>query len=537
MDTGLNVAAALIRQLKAWGVDTVFGVAGDALIPLLDALAAEEGMKFYAARREEGAAFMASAYARLTGRPGVCMGTSGPGAVNLLNGVADAAQDRVPLVVITGQVETHYVGTGHKQYFDHQHLYKSFAAYTAQLTNPAAVSELTARALKTATAGGRVAHLSVPRDLFLAPAPGAVRPPEPYLNTAPRSSNDVVRSAAGLLSRAGRPVILAGRGARGLTRELLALAEKMGAGIINTLPATGVVPFQHPLALGGLGLAGKETAANAIARADLCLVIGATWWPREYAPASVPVVQVDITPENIGVQTPVLYGVVGDAAAVLPELTALVETVPDPEWTGYLGQLRAHWREVTARETGAEAWPAAPQRLVAALQEAIAPDAVVALDVGDHVVWFARAFEAKAQDVLVSGRWRSMGWGLPAGLAAKIVQPHRQVVVFTGDGGFTMAMAEFATAVQYHLPVTVVVANNRCLAMEKNRMIVGGYRPAGVDLTNPDFAAFARAAGGVGIRVENPPEIGAALTEALGSGRPALVDVPTDAPIPPGTKP
>ncbi|MBE0467220.1 MAG: thiamine pyrophosphate-binding protein [Candidatus Desulforudis sp.] len=537
MDVHNNVAHTIVRQLKTWGIDVVFGVVGDAVIPLVDALDAAEGIRFSPARREDAAACMASAYAKLTGKPGVCIGTSGPGAVNLLNGVADAAQDRVPLVVITGQVDSIYVGTAYKQYFDHQTLFRSFAAYSAQLASPGAAAEVVNRALKTAVAGCRVTHVSVPRDLFSAPAPAAVRPPEPYLQTPARSPENVLAAAADILNRAEKPVILAGRGTRGLTSEVLELAEKLGAGVMYTLPATGVIPFEHPLALGGLGLAGKETAANALARADLCLMIGANWWPKEYAPSNVPVVQVDLAPENIGVQTPVAFGVVGNAAAVVPYLSARLNRAPNPEWTGYIGQLRAHWQQLMVRETGADSSPTAPQRLVRDIQNTIAPDAVIALDVGDHVVWFARVFEPVSQDVLVSGRWRSMGFGLPAGLAAKMAAPQRQVVVFAGDGGFAMSMAEFSTAVQYKLPVTVVVANNGTLAMEKNRMLVGGYRPSGVDLANPDFAAYARSAGGLGLRVERPGELPGALAEALYSGRPALVDVLTAAPVPPGTKP
>lgn len=531
-----TVARTIVEQLDQWRIEAVFGVAGDAIIPLLDALGAQDRVRFYPARREDAAAFMASAYAKLTGKPGVCIATSGPGAVSLLNGVADASQDRVPLLVITGQVESWYLGTRHKQYFDQQSLFRTFAGYTALLANPRTTVEVVTRALKTAVVEGKVSHISIPKDLFTAAAPVTVRPPEPYLFTRPASDPAVVDGVVPILNEACRPVILAGRGARGFTRELIALAEKWGAGIIHTMPATGIVPCSHPLALGSLGLAGKGSAANALARADLCLVIGATWWPAEHAPRSLPVVQIDLDPANIGTQTPVRYGIVGHLGSILPRLATLLPKATRTGWLSELGRLRNEWRERINAETECTGPPIRPQFLVSTLQQVVDPDAMIVLDVGDHFVWFARVYEARREEVLVSGRWRSMGFALPAAITAQILQPNRQVVVFTGDGGFGMAMPELATAVQYNLPITIVVDNNRTLSMEKGRMVVGNFRPVGVDLHNPNFADYARSVGCLGFRVEQPSDLAGRLREALDANAPALVDVLTAHAIPPGTK-
>lgn len=531
-----TVAETVVDQLAEWGLDAVFGVAGDAIIPLLDALGAQDRVRFYPARREDAAAFMASAYGKLTGRPGVCIATSGPGAANLINGVADAAQDRIPLLVITGQVESWYIGTNYKQYFDHLGLYRPFTTYTTMLANPQSTVEVLTHAIKAAVTRRMVSHVSIPKDLFAMAAPAAIRPPEPYLLTHPISPPEVIDGVLPILNQARQPVILAGRGTKGYTAELTAFAEQWGAGIVHTMPATGVVPYAHPLALGSLGLAGKDPAANAVARADLCLVAGATWWPPDHAPRSLPVVQIDVDPANIGVQTPVHYGIVGDVGRILPILTAQIADNPRTDWRHTIETLRREWQERMAGETGCDRGPISPQFLVRTLQDAVDPYAVIALDVGDHFVWFARVYEARYEDVLISGRWRSMGFGLPAAITARLRHPERQVVVFTGDGGFGMVMAELATVVQLYLPITIVVVNNQVLAMELNRMVVGNYRPVGVNLHNPNFADFARSVGCLGWRVEHPADLAPALREALSANQPALVDVLTANVVAPGTK-
>ena len=221
---------------------------------------------------------------------------------------------------------------------------------------------------------------------------------------------------------------------------------------------------------------------------------------------------------------------------ILPILTAQIADNPRTDWCNTIETLRRDWQERMAAETTCDSGPISPQFLVRTLQDAVDPHAVIALDVGDHFVWFARVYEARYEDVLISGRWRSMGFGLPAAITAKLRHPERQVVAFTGDGGFAMVMAELATVVQLCLPITIVVVNNQVLAMELNRMVVGNYRPVGVNLHNPNFADFARSVGCLGWRVEHPADLAPALREALSANQPALVDVLTANVIAPGTK-
>ena len=535
MTNSRTVSQLILEQLGNWGVTTIFGVAGDALITLLHDLAGQDRIRFIACRHEEAAALAASAHAKFTGRPGVCVGTSGPGAVHLLNGLADADMDRVPVLALTGQVESWYMGTWRKQYFDQQTAFRPFVSYTATLAHPGAAVELVTRCLKTAVAHRRVAHLAVPKDLFAAPVHQLPRGDEPYLTASPRSDPEVYREAAARLSGAKQPVMLVGRGCRGAGEAVLNFAGQWGAGVINTLPATGVVPHEHPLALGSLGHAGKEMAREIMNLADMCLVVGATWWPEEYTP-SLPVVQLDVEPENIGIGTAVNYGVVGDAATGLPALAGQLTSSPNPKWLARISDARRRWSTEVDSEASSGGSPVDPRALMGLLDRYLADDAVIALDVGDHAIWFGKLFRPRRQEVVVSGKWRTMGFGLPAAIAVAAAGPGRQVVALVGDGGLAMTLGELATAVQYKLALTVIVCNNSMLATEKNRMLVSNLRTLGVDLHNPDFAALARACGAEGYTARTPGEVAELLPQALAAGKPALLDVLTAGTIPPGTK-
>lgn len=535
MSNTRTVSQLILEQLANWGVDTIYGVSGDAIINLLNDLGGQDRIRFIACRHEEAAALAASAQAKYTGRPGVCVGTSGPGALHLINGLADADTDRVPVLAITGQVESWYMGSWRKQYFDQQTAFRPFVAYSATLAHPGAAVELVTQLLKTAVARRRVAHLAVPKDLFAAPVHLLPRGDEPYLYTGRCSDPEVYREAAARLSAARRPVMLVGRGCRGATEQVLSFAQRWGAGIINTLPATGVVPHGHQLALGTLGHAGKEMARAIIYEADLCLVVEATWWPEENTP-NMPVIQLDREPENIGIGTAVNYGVVGDAITALPALEQQLTGSPNPEWLGRIAEARRLWEAEAESEATSQGSPVDPRVLMALLERHLAEDAVIALDVGDHTIWFGKLFRPRRQEVLVSGKWRTMGFGLPAAIAAKLTSPGRQVVALVGDGGLAMSLGELLTAAQYNLAITVVVLNNGILATEKNRMLVSSLRTIGVDLHNPDFAALARACGAEGFTARTPDEVAEMLPRALASGRPAVLDVLTAGTIPPGTK-
>lgn len=583
----MNAANYMLEQLAAWGVERIYGVVGDAIFDLADALSRQDRIRFIPCRHEAAAAFMASAEAKLTGQPEVCIATSGPGMTNLITGLGDAYADRVPVLAITGQSPTAKLGTLYKQDINQQQLLSGLAGYTALLAAPAALPQQLALAWRAALSG-QVGHISVPKDLFTQPlGQGAdgrrwVRGPEPYLQAPPVPDPVTLDGAVSMLNAARRPVILAGHGALPAAQDLVWLAEHWGAPVITALAAKGLIPFQHPLALGGLGQGGYEEATQALSAADLVLAVCTNWWPDAYVPggaapagaaagdaATAPgaaagarprIVRIDRYPANIGARAPVDYGLAGDVRAIIPQLNAALQPQTEPAWRDQV----AEWRAALLRTAGAEragraegaAAPGVagaagaagagaadapgcglhPAFVMQCLEEALPPDAIVTLDTGDHTVWFNRSFGGERHRVLVSGTWRSLGFGLPAALAAKLVAPDRTVAAVVGDGGITSLLGELLTAARHRIPVLIAVVNNGMYAMEYNGMVRHGLQPLGTDLNNPDFARLAEACGLTGLRVQKPRDLAPALQQALAMERPVLLDIATQ-PVPlPGPK-
>ena len=530
-----NVAAAILDQLSAWGVKNIYGVVGDSIIYLLDAFSRQRGIKFIQVRHEESAALMASAHAKLTGGVGVCIADGGPGTLHLLNGLADAWSDGVPVIAVTGQVARKDIGTNAMQYVDQQSLMRPVAAYTGLLPDPRGLGPVLEKALRAAITGPSVAHITVPMDIFPLPCEAGIIPYGPYLGAFPESPEEVLDGAVELMNSARRPVILAGAGARQAGSRLADLSLRWGAAVINTLPGTGTVDRGHPLYSGGLGLAGFPASEKILGRADLCLIVGANWWPSKYVPGNIPIIQIDRNPVHIGSTTPVSYGLAGDASAVLDQINSKLKSVPDQTWVDSVKKEIAGCLEMLDREALGTIGRLHPAAVIRAVQHTVPDDTIICLDTGDHAIWFGRIFRPFRQRVILSGRWRTMGFGLPAALAAGTASQGRKVIALVGDGGFSMTMAEFMTAVKYSIPVTVVVFNNGCLATEKNKMLAGGLNPAGTSLHNTDFAAYAVSCGGVGIKVSAVADLETALREAMDCGRPALVDVMVDSIPVPGT--
>lgn len=530
-----TAAQYLVEQLAAWGCRTVYGVAGDDNLHLLDALEKQDAIQYVACRLETTAALMASAEAKLTGRLAVCTATAGPGAALLVAGLGDAAMDRAPVLAITGQVDRRKIGTGAKQAVDQQLLVQPFARFSALTADSGALPEQLNRAMRTALEEGGVAHLSVPKDVWTQPVDFPIFPPPPE-RKPPRPAGEEMEKAIRAMEGAKRPIILAGRGTEESRDELLALANRLSAPVMATMPARPVVPADHPLFLGGLGQAGSEISSDLLRQSDLCLVLGATWWPEDFVPKEIPVIQADISPGQIGLHMPVIAGIVGELGEVMKEWLARLRPVDRSEWRSRIDVARTRWKEQIEKEARQTQTPLAPQQVIAILGKAVEDDAVIALDTGDHTLWFNRIFQPKNQEILLSGRWRTLGFGLPAAMAAKRVYGDRQAVALVGDGGFATTMADLITAIRYDWPVTVIVMNNGSFAMEKNRMEAAGLDPSAAKLVNPDFAALAEAFGGEGYFVESADHLEAVFRRALSSSRLSVVDVRIGTPEVPHTR-
>ena len=537
----ISLMDQLVDVLCGWGLDTVFGMVGHSNLGLADALrkAEEDGRITYVGIRHEGAAaFAASGYAKVSGRPAACLTIAGPGATNLLTGLWDAKVDRVPIVALTGQVKSQVLGPGTFQEVDLAAAFSAVAEWSQTVLRPENATELAALAMKHAVVNRDVAHLIFPDEVQELPgqAEPVPRPREGRVATAAIAPPEAVLArAAELLGRASRPVIICGNGARGYTGEILELAEHLDAAVITTFKAKGLVPDDHPLACGVLGRSGIPVASIHMGHSDCLLVLGASFSDHTGIATYVPTIQVDFDRMMLGKFHPVDVPLWGEIGRTLALLRAAVPGASRPEQRASIAAQWKRWRaEKAARSLLADGRGRMhPAHLFAQLSDVVPEDAVIAVDVGNNTYSFGRYFETrKGQQVIMSGYLGSIGFGFPAAMGAWAATrgTGRKVVSVSGDGGFGQYLAEFTTAVRHAMPVTHVLLNNDELG-KISREQVGALRPVWqTRLVNPDFAAFARLCGGKGWRVEQPQDVRAAIEEAIAvDDGPALVEVVTSA--------
>ncbi len=542
-------AQALIERLVDWGVDTVYGLPGDGINGLMEALRrSRERIRFVLVQHEEAAAFMAVAHAKSTGRIGVCLATSGPGGIHLLNGLYDAKLDHVPVLAITGLQETSVLGTGYQQEVPLDHLFADVAEYNLLVGNPAQLPGVVDTAIRTAYARRGVAHLTLPNDVQVADADAdpfahvaQARPPAGapvYLPPPGRPRDGDLAAAADLLNAARRPAMLVGTGALGAREHVLAVADVWGAPVVKTLPGKAVIPDDSPYAVGGIGLLGTRPAEDLMEDCDALLMVG-THFPYTRhlpEPGAVAVVQIDAEPARAGARLPTDVPIVGDAAASLAALAPLLGRREDRSHLDKYRTAMIRWREETHALEDPARSPIAPQYVAGVLDDLAADDAILACDSGTVVTWAARHWTIRGgREFYVSGGLASMAAAVPYANALAVTHPGRQVIAYAGDGGFAMLMAEFATAARHGLPITVVINDNAALGMIMWEQMVLGYPEFGVRFGDPqpDFGAWARACGGSGVRVTEPGAVAGAIGDALAFAGPALVDVVVDPDEPP----
>jgi pyruvate dehydrogenase (quinone) len=535
-----TAADVLVEGIIEWGVDTVFGLPGDGINGIMEALRTrQDRVRFIQVRHEEAAAFMACAYAKYTGRLGCCLATSGPGGIHLLNGLYDAKLDQAPVLAITGQTYSDLKGSKFQQEVNMTLLFEDVTVYNQEVINPNQVEMLINEACRHALNHRGVSHITFPVDYQEAEPTGRVSMHKVEGATTSRWSpphavppEDELRLAASILNEAKRPVILVGQGALGATDEVIEIADKLGSPIVKALLGKAVVPDDHPLTTGGLGLLGTTPSQEAMEQADALLIIGSSFPYMEYLPKPDQArgVQIDDKPDRIGLRFPVEVGLVGNAKPTVAALTRFVERKEDRSLLGQAQEGMKDWWELMRARAMKTDVPIKPQRVAWELSEVAAGDAIISTDSGTITTWVARQFKIRGtQKFSCSGTLSTMACALPYSIAAKLAFPERQSIAFVGDGGFTMLMGEFLTAVKYNLPVVVVIIKNNTLGQIKWEQVVFLGNPEyGCELHNPDFAMYAEACGGFGITVERPEEIRPALERALASGKPSIVEVVVD---------
>ena len=542
---------AIVERLADWGVDTVFGIPGDGINGIMEALRRhQDRIRFVLVHHEEAAAFMATGYAKATGKVGVCLATSGPGGIHLLNGLYDAKLDHQPVLAITGMQETSVLGTGYQQEVNLDKLFADVAEYDQMIYNPAQLPSVVDNAIRTAYARRGVAHITVPNDIQVADAdadPWAHVAPARSPHTAPvmraapgRPEDQELQAIANLLEDGSKIAILVGAGALHAREEVLELAEVLAAPVVKTLSGKAVIPDDSPYTTGGIGLLGTRPSEDLMEDIDTLLMIGTNFPYTKHlpAPGKARVAQIEADPVRAGSRVQTDIPVVGDAKLALLGLIPMLKRRTDTSFLEKYKNAMGKWREQMRAQHDAARDPIAPQYVVGMLDQLAADDAVMTCDSGTIATWAARHWTIRGdRQFYLSGNLASMAPGLPYAIGIQHAFPGRQVIAYVGDGGFAMLMAEFLTAIQHKLPVKVVINNNNSLGQILWEQMVLGYPEHGVRYPDPpaDFSAFARANGGLGIKVEHPADVQGALSQALAHEGPALVDVnvnPDEPPLP-----
>src|SRR5438067_9046013 len=554
-DGGLVMTAAdvLVETLIDWGVEVIFGLPGDGINGIMESLRThQEKIRFIQVCHEESAAFMACGYAKYTGKLGVCLATSGPGGIHLLNGLYDAKLDGQSVLAITGLQFHDLIGTYTQQDVALDKLIMDVAVCNERIMGPTHVENITDLACRMAYAYRGVSHIAFPVDLQEKELKERQRSPR----NIPHHTSDVdarsarlpdrmdIEKAAEILNAGEKVAILAGRGALGSTDELEEMAELLGAPIVKPLLGKAAVPDDSPYTTGGIGLLGTKPSQEAMEDCDTLLMVGTSFPYIEFMPKPKQArgVQIDSDPKRIGLRYPVEVGLVGDSRRVLQEL---IPRLKRNKHRGFLKDaqedMQDWWKIMKARGTRTDK-PMKPQVVAWELGKRLSDTAIVSADSGTIATWWARQIPARrGQMHSVSGNLASMANGLPYAIAAQIAYPDRQCVAFVGDGGFSMLMAEFSTCVKYKLPIKVVIVKNNTLGMIKwEQMVFLGNPEYGCELEPMDFVKFAEVCGGRGVRIEDPGRCRDQLAEALAMDGPVVIEAvvdPYEPPMPPEVSP
>ena len=526
----MTVSDILLEVLAAHEVEHIFGIPGDAINDVTDALRRQDQIDFIGVRHEETGALAASVQAKLTGRLAACMGTSGPGGIHLLNGLYDARMDHAPVIAITGQVATGVLGTEAHQEVRLERLFADVAVYSQTITTEAQVPDVFLEACHAAIAHRGVAHVSIPTDV--SGRKMSLSPNRPIKAAMAGRISPVAAdcgAALDLIAKSERVAILAGIGCLDARDELLTFAEAVQAPVIRSLKAKEIIDDDHPLCAGGLGLLGGKPAVKAMDGCDLLILVGTDFPYRDFYPQSAKIIQIDIEPTRIGRRHPVDIGLVGHAGPTLETLKKGVET---PRSDIFLQDIQSHmadWRKRRDKDEASDATPISPPRLVSMLSKVAPDNAIFIADTGTSTAWAARHLHIRpGQRFTLSGGLATMAIGLPGAIGAQLAYPDHRAIAIVGDGAFAMLSGDLVTAVRYKLPIVIIVLNNAKLGFITLEQEAKGLPDWGTDILNPDFVALAKACGAAGFRVTEPDELEATLSQALAETGPVVVEVVVD---------
>ena len=525
----MKAAELFIKCLENEGVEYIFGIPGEENLALMDALL-DSSIRFVTTRHEQGAAFMADVYGRVTWRAGVCMSTLGPGATNLITGVADANMDHAPLVAIAGQADTNRLHKESHQVLDLQNIFAPISKYSSRVLTPNVVPEVIRKAFKLAqTEKTGACFIEFPENL--AEMEIDSKPLRAQQPTMPEPADDRVTAAAELISQARYPIILAGNGVirAKAWRQLADFATRLNIPVANTFMAKGVIPFKHPMALGSVGLQSHDYVNTGFDKADVILCIGydlVEYHPRLWHPTcDRKIIHIDTAPAEVDTSYMVEVGVVGDIGHSLSQIGRQAK----PQQGHKLRPLRAALIEDMDRHQNDMDFPLKPQKIIWDLRTAMDLEDIVICDVGAHKLWMARMFRCEHPNTcIISNGFASMGIAVPGAIAARLAYPRRRVMAVTGDAGFMMNSQEIETAIRLNIPLTVLIWNDGAYGLIEWKQMVTYGRTSHVRFNNPDFVKYAESFGAQGYRVDHASELLPILKEALSNDKVNIIDCPVD---------
>ncbi|ATW81264.1 TPA: pyruvate oxidase [Staphylococcus aureus] len=530
---------ALVKALQAWDIDHLYGIPGDSIDAVVDSLrTVRDQFKFYHVRHEEVASLAAAGYTKLTGKIGVALSIGGPGLIHLLNGMYDAKMDNVPQLILSGQTNSTALGTKAFQETNLQKLCEDVAIYNHQIEKGDNVFEIVNEAIRTAYEQKGVAVVICPNDLLTEKIKDTTnKPVDTSRPTVVSPKYKDIKKAVKLINKSKKPVMLIGVGTKHAKDELRAFVEAAKIPVVHSLPAKTILPDDHPYSIGNLGKIGTKTSYQTMQDADLLIMVGTNYPYVDYLPKkNIKAIQIDTNPKNIGHRFNINVGIVGDSKIALHQLTENIKHVAERPFLNKTLERKAVWDKWMEQDKNNNSKPLRPERLMASINKFIKDDAVISADVGTATVWSTRYLNLGVNNKFIISSWLgTMGCGLPGAMASKIAYPNRQAIAIAGDGAFQMVMQDFATAVQYDLPLTVFVLNNKQLAFIKYEQQAAGELEYAVDFSDMDHAKFAEAAGGKGYTIKSASEVDAIVEEALAQDVPTIVDVyvdPNAAPLP-----
>ena len=526
-----TAAELFVKCLENEGVEYIFGIPGEENLDVMDALL-ESPIKFITVRHEQGAAFMADVYGRLTGKAGVCLATLGPGATNLVTGFADANMDRAPIVGIGGQGATTRMHKESHQVLDLVNLFNPISKYSTEILEPEIVPEIVRKAFKDAQAekpGG--SFISFPENIAGAEVDASKMPLRVQAPTAPRPPQQKVEQAVELISQAKYPIIMAGNGVirSNASGNLVAFAEKLNIPVATTFMAKGTIPFSHDLSLGTVGLQAHDYVACGFDRADVIICVGFDM--VEYHPhlwhktKDKKIIHIDQTYAEVDEHYILECGVIGDVAASLDEIAALAK----PQDSFQASELRKTIVDELNAFASDDSFPMKPQRILTDVRKALDKEDILISDVGAHKMWIARMYQAEAPNTcIISNGFASMGIGVPGAMAAKMVKPNNVAMTITGDAGFMMNSQEIETALRNNVPMIIMIWNDSQYGLIKWHQLRHFGRESNISFTNPDFVKYAESFGAKGYRVESADQLIPTIEKAVADQTVVVIDVPVD---------